>query len=155
MEVSRNLKVDSISRLGFSPPVQVDASSPVLRAIEAMRQHRVGCILVTHKHKLVGLFTERDLLTRVLVINLPMATPLRECMTSELVTVHPKESVRLAIQKMEAGGYRHLPVIDEQNHPVGILSAKRILRYLVEHFPATVFTQPPDGQTFPEQAEGA
>lgn len=156
MEVSRNIKVDSISRLGFSPPHTLNANATVLRAVELLRQHQVGCVLITHNTKLVGLFTERDLLTRVLAIGLPLTTPIRECMTSTLVTVKPKDTVRQAIQKMEAGGYRHLPVIDEHHHPVGILSAKRILAYLVEHFAPTVFNQPPDGQPiYPDHAEGA
>jgi len=155
MEVSRNIKIDSISRLGFSPPVMVEINVSVLRAVEALRQHGVGCVLVVNKDKLVGLFTERDLLTRVLALGLPMSTPLRECMTCSLVTVKPKDTVRQAIQKMEEGGYRHLPVTDEHDRPLGVLSAKRILSYLVEHFSTTVFNQPPDGQHYPDTSEGA
>lgn len=155
MEVSRNIKVDSISRLGFTPPVVVESSATVRQAVDALRLHRVGCVLVVREHKLVGLFTERDLLMRVLALGLPLATPLRECMTCSIVTVKPKDTVKQAIQKMEEGGYRHLPVTDEHNVPVGILSAKRILAYLVEHFPGTVFNHPPDGLRYPDSAEGA
>ena len=59
------------------------------------------------------------------------------------------------IRRMEQGGYRHLPVVDEANRPVGILSVRRIVHYLVEHFPSTVYNLPPDPRTFPQEREGA
>ena len=57
---------------------------------------------------------------------------------------------------MEEGGYRHLPVVVD-DRPVGILSVKRIVHYLVEHFPATVYNLPPDAPTLnhPPKREGA
>ena len=51
--------------------------------------------------------------------------------------------MRAALSKMQRGGYRHLPVVDERGRPVGILSAKHIIRYIVEHFPAVVYNHPP------------
>jgi predicted transcriptional regulator len=56
---------------------------------------------------------------------------------------------------MQEGGYRHLPVIDDANHPIGILSAKRIVHYLVEHFPSAVYNQPPDPHQVPSTPGGA
>ena len=155
MELSRNLKIDSVSRLGPTPPREVEADRAVADAVAVMRQHRVGCLLVTANGKLVGIFTERDLLKRVLAPGLPLTTPLRECMTPNPVTVGPKDPIRVAIQKMQDGAYRHLPVVDENNRPVGVLSAKRIVRYLVEHFPAIVFNLPPDPSNSPVEPEGA
>ena len=143
MELSRNLATDSVRRLLPTAARRVDAGKPVADAVDALREYRVGCLLVTHAEKLVGVFTDRDLLARVLAVGLPLHTPLRECMTAGPVTVGPRDSVRTALQRMQAGGYRHLPVTDEAGRPVGILSAKRIVRYIVEHFPAVVFTQPP------------
>jgi CBS domain-containing protein len=156
MELSRNLKVDSVGRLGPTAPQEVAADRPVRDAVDRLRAANVGCLLVTRRGKLVGIFTERDLLTRVLAVGLPLSVPLTECMTPDPVTVGLKDSVRAAVRKMEAGGYRHLPVVDEAGRPVGILSAKRIVRYLVEHFPATVYNQPPDpGNSYPAAADGA
>ncbi len=145
MELSRNLTVDSVGRLGPTPARQVDAGRPVADAVEVLRREQVGCLLVTHGGKVVGIFTERDLLTRVLAAGLPLNTPLRECMTARPVMVSPHESVKAAVQKMQDGGYRHLPVVDEESRPVGILSAKRIVQYIVEYFPAVVYTQAPPG----------
>lgn len=120
-----------------------------------MRQWNVGCLLVTRTGRLVGIFTDRDLLTRVLAPGLSLAITIAECMTADPVTVQPKDPVRTAIKRMEKGGYRHLPVIDENNRPVGILSARRVVHYLVEHFPGLVYNQPPDPNRFPDTPDGA
>lgn len=155
MELSRNIRVDSVSRLDPTPPRAIDAEAAVSDAIAAMRQDNVGCLLVTDGGRVVGIFTERDLLTRVLARGRSFDTPMRACMTPNPVTVNPKDPVRTAIRRMQKGGYRHLPVVDDDGRPIGMLSSRRVVHYLVEHFPALVFNQPPDSNHFPELPEGA
>ena len=155
MELSRNLKVDSVARLDPTPPRAVDVAGTAADAVEAMREGNVGCLLITDRGRVVGVFTERDLLTRVLAPGRPLTASIRACMTANPVTVSPKDSVRTAVRRMQKGGYRHLPVVDEAGRPVGILSARRVVHYLVEHFPALVFNLPPDPNRYPETAEGA
>ena len=155
LELSRNLKCDSVARLQPTPPLAIDAAEAVAAAVEAMRTGHVGCLLVTRGVRLAGIFTERDLLARVLAAGLPLDTPVLWCMTPDPVTVEPKDSVRTAIKRMEAGGYRHLPVVDEGNRPVGVLSARRVVHYLVEHFPGLVYNLPPDLDRVPELPDGA
>ena len=155
LELSRNLKCDSVARLQPTPPLAIDAAEAVAAAVEAMRTGHVGCLLVTRGVRLAGIFTERDLLVRVLAAGLPLDAPMSWCMTPDPVTVEPKDSVRTAIKRMEAGGYRHLPVVDGRNRPVGILSARRVVHYLVEHFPGLVYNLPPDPDRVPEHPDGA
>jgi len=155
MELSRNLRIDSVSRLQPTPPRRVEADAPVSEAVAVMRRERVGCLLVVEGGRLVGVFTERDILTRVLARSLPLSVAVRAVMTPDPITVTPKDSIRTAVQRMETGGYRHLPVVDEDLRPVGILSVKRVVHYLVEHFPGTVYNQPPDPDAVPAEREGA
>jgi CBS domain-containing protein len=154
-ELSRNLRVDSVARLGVLPPVTLDVNTLVRAAVETMRASRSGCLLVTQGDRLVGLFTERDLLTRVLAVGRSLDTPLREVMTSQPTTAELQEPLRVAIRRMQEGGYRHLPIVDGSGRPVGIISARQVVHYLVEHFPEVVFNQPPDPRQFPEVPEGA
>lgn len=154
-ELSRNLRADSISRLDLSPPLGIDANQPVSAAVARMRDGEVGCLLVTRAGRLVGIFTERDLLTRVLAAGLPLSTPMAECMTTDPVRVRAKDSVRVAMQRMELGGYRHLPVVDDKDRPTGVLSARRVMHYLVEHFPGLIYNQPHDPSRVPETEHGA
>jgi CBS domain-containing protein len=155
MELSRNLRVDTIARLDPSPPHAVDADAAVADAVATMRAERVGCVLVTDRGRLVGLFTERDLLARVLARGKAFDLLLRSCMTPNPITVGPGDSIRTAVRRMQKGGYRHLPVVDANGRPVGVVSARRVVHYLVEHFPALVHNQPPDAQQYPEAPEGA
>lgn len=154
MDLARVLKVESVSRLHPTPPWKVKPEQTVAEAADLMREKSVGCLLVCQDDRMIGLFTERDLMRRVLAAGRPLSTPVQEVMTPNPVTVDPKDPIAAAIRRMEDGGYRHLPVTFE-GKPVGILSVKRIVHYLVEHFPATVYNLPPDPQARQVRREGA
>lgn len=155
MELARNLKVESVSRLQPSQPVLMERRRSVSDAVKLMRESQGGCILVCEQGALVGIFTERDLLRRVIAQGKNWNTPVGEVMTADPICVCAKDPIRLAVRRMEKGNYRHLPVTDESGRPVGLLSVKRIVHYLAEHFPATVYNLPPDPRAVPEQPEGA
>jgi len=155
MDLPRNLKIESVSRLHPTPPRQVRPEQSVAEAVALMRQQDVGCLLVCNGPRLVGIFTERDLMSRVLAARLPLTEPVSRFMTPNPVAVHPKDPIGLAVRRMEEGGYRHLPVVDEAGRPVGVLSVKRIVHYLVEHFPGTVYNLPPDPGAISQEREGA
>jgi CBS domain-containing protein len=156
MELARNLRKDHVSRLEPTPPRMVDLGAEVAQAVELMRRESVGCVLVCDREgKLLGLFTERDLMCRVLAVGKSLNLPISEVMTPEPVTVKPKDSIRIAVRTMKSGGYRHLPVVDDERRPVGILSVKRVVHYLVEHYPAAIYNQPPEPGSAPASAEGA
>jgi CBS domain-containing protein len=154
MDLARNLKVESVSRLHPTPPRMLRPAQTVAEAVALMRHEQVGCVLVGEDQHIVGIFTERDLMRRVMATGMPLTLPLSECMTPDPVTVHPKEPIGSAVRRMEEGGYRHLPVVDD-GKPVGILSVKRIVHYLVEHFPGTVYNLPPDPGAVQQEREGA
>jgi CBS domain-containing protein len=157
MELARNLKVECVSRLRLGPMVCLPEEASVAEAIDAMRQQRVGGVLVCRAgdNALVGIFTERDLLRRILAVDAPLITPLSRCMTPQPQTTTLHEPVGVAVQRMQRGGYRHLPVVDEQGRPVGMLSSRAVVHYLVEHFPSTIYCLPPDPDLLPLQREGA
>jgi CBS domain-containing protein len=155
MDLTRNLKVDSVSRLRPTPPRCIDPAGTVADAVALMRKERVGCLLVCQGGRLLGIFTERDLTRRVLAVGEALTRPVSAFMTPDPVVVHRKESVGSAVRRMQEGGYRHLPVVDEAGRPEGVLSVKRIVHYLAEHFPATVYNLPPDPGVVPQTPEGA
>jgi signal-transduction protein with cAMP-binding, CBS, and nucleotidyltransferase domain len=154
MDLTRNLKSESVSRLHPTQAWLVQPAQPVADAVKLMREKRVGCVLVCEQRRIIGIFTERDLARRVVGPGLPLTTPIAECMTPDPITVHPKDSISCAVKRMQKGGYRHLPVVIDEK-PVGILSVKRIVHYLVEHFPTMVYNLPPHPQPFHPQREGA
>jgi len=155
MELSRNLREDSVSRLNPTAPRKVAHDATVGEAVELMRRERVGCLLVCESDRLVGIFTERDLMIRIVGIGRPLLARMTEVMTPQPVTVRMQDSIRTAIKRMQSGGYRHLPIVEELHRPIGILSVKRIVHYLVEHFPGTIYNLPPDPGAIPLEREGA
>src|ERR1700730_15608210 len=144
MNLAKNLKIDSVSRLNPSAPLQVGPTQTVAEALDLMRRDGVGCLLVCQQDQVLGIFTERDLMRRVLAAGKPLTVPVSKCMTPNPVVVHAKDPIAAVVRKMEVGGYRPLPVVDEMGRPTGILSVKRIVHYLAEHFPATIYNLPPD-----------
>lgn len=155
MELARNLKVESVSRLRPGTPVCLAPEQTVADAVTIMRQQRQGCVLICQDGRLVGLFTERDLLRRVLAAGQSLSIRLADCMTPAPVVVRESEPIAAAIRRMQEGGYRHLPVVDANGAPTGVLSVKRIVHYLVEHFPSTIYCLPPDPEVYPLEREGA
>ena len=155
MDLAKTLKIDSVSRLHTSPPLRISPTQTVAEAAGLMRQEGVGCLLVCEGDRMVGIFTERDLMRRVLAAGKPLTLTVAECMTPDPVAVHRKEPIGAAVRRMEEGGYRHLPVVDEAGCVVGVLSVKRIVHYLVEHFPATIYNLPPALDVVQQRPEGA
>jgi CBS domain-containing protein len=155
MELTRHLKSETVGDLRPGPALCVKPSDTIGAAIGVMRQQQVGCLLVCSDKKVIGVFTERDLMTRVLAVNRPLTTLVADVMTPEPVTVTKEDSIRRALVRMERGGYRHLPVVDDAGKAIGILSVRKIVHYLAEHFPAAVYNQPPDSATYPKHRGGA
>jgi CBS domain-containing protein len=100
----------------------------VLEVAKRMTQLRVGAILVMQGDALVGIFSERDLMTRVVVAGRDAAsTPISAVMTRELVTASLRDRVDACEEKMKGAGCRHLPILAE-GRVVGILSMRDLLR---------------------------
>jgi CBS domain-containing protein len=89
-----------------------------------MRDWNVGAVLITDDGRLTGIFTERDMINRVVACERePKTTPLAEVMTAGPSTISPKATALEALRLMEDGGYRHLPVVAGK-HLVGIVSRR-------------------------------
>jgi len=120
-------------------PVTVDLRDTVDSAIRIMQDRRIGCVLVVTRGRLAGIFTERDVLTKILRKGLdPAKLPVETCMTPEPETLREDDSVACAVNRMHLGGYRHLPIVDEQGAPVGVISVRDVIDELAMLFPEEV-----------------
>jgi CBS domain-containing protein len=108
----------------------------VSEAAALMRDGKVGAVLVVEGERLVGIFTERDAVYRVMAANRdPRATLLEEVMTRDPLTVSPDESFGWALLLMHENGFRHAPVVAE-GRPIGVVSARHALDPELEEFAA-------------------
>jgi len=127
-----HILLDSIKDLAVFQPASVNSSDPVSHAIELMRERRAGCVLVIDDGKLSGILSEVDLLFRMTGQSHPSDMKASEIMTPNPETIDAEASMAYALHLMSNGGYRHLPVLAEDNS-IGILSIKDLLRYLNRH----------------------
>jgi CBS domain-containing protein len=98
-----------------------------------MVRHGIGCLVVERDGELVGIVTERDVLNKISE-KLPLDQPVAEFMTVAPTTIESTESIAYALNTMDLGGYRHLPIIDDDGKAVGIISVRDILRFLCIRF---------------------
>ncbi|WP_431856186.1 CBS domain-containing protein [Azospirillum sp.] len=104
--------------------VTVPRTASVRTAAHMMREYRIGALPVVDGERLVGIFTERDALFRVLAGRLdPDRTQVDEVMTRDPTTIGPDRSIVDALHYMHDGGYRHLPVV-ERGRPIGMVSIR-------------------------------
>ena len=103
----------------------------------------------------IGIFTERDVLTKVVEQKVDLATPIEKLMTPDPKVLKREDSVADAIRLMNQGGYRHIPIVDDQGEVQGIVRVRDIIKYLAEHFPYEVYNLPPDPRQIIRAPEGA
>ncbi len=105
-------------------PVTMPETATVQAACQRMRDRRVGAVLVTDKrHRLVGIFTGRDAVTRVLAPGRDCATTkLLDVMTAKPTTLPPAVTSVEALRLMRDGGFRHVPVVEDNGHIVSVIS---------------------------------
>ncbi len=137
-------------------PVCVTPSTSLWQAIERMNELSVGCVLVEDGGRLCGIFTERDVLTKVVGQDLDLErTCIADFMTREPEVLSPDDRVSFALNKMSVGGFRHVPLVDEQGRPAGVVSMRNIVDYMVELFRTEILNLPPSPRQLLRSREGA
>ena len=128
------LVTDPVSALAPNVPITAGEHSSLARTIRQMNRHNIGCVLVTDEEdKLVGIFTEWDVLMRVsgIVDDLAQQT-LADYMTPEPQALKADLPIAHALNLMSVHGFRHLPLVDDNGRPTGIISFRDVVKYLNE-----------------------
>jgi CBS domain-containing protein len=126
------------------PAVALGHQAPVRDAIAVMREKQLSCVLVVEHGQLVGVFTERDVVTKVAATPLDVDhVPLRDVMQPDPECLQLDDELVYALQQMLRGAYRHVPVVDEQRRPTALVSLQTIIEELVAAFPHELLNLPP------------
>lgn len=149
------LRGHKIQYLRISPAICIGEGSQVRDAIRQMQKHRVGCILVCEHEHIVGIMTEVDVVRRVGRAKHALNDPIHQWMTPSPLSINLDSSIWDAAKAMKDGGYRHLPVVDREEKPIGFVSIRNIVTYLADQFPDTIYILPPDPDKIPTAPEGA
>jgi len=125
-------------------PVCVSPMLSVREAVDRMNHQRVGCVLVEQNGLLIGVFTERDVLSKVVPAKADIdKTRVADVMTADPECLTLEDGVAYALNKMSVGGFRHVPLIDEEGHPVGVVAMRDVVDFIVDLFPGEVLNLPP------------
>jgi len=155
MEIEERIKAIEVVALGMDPPVVADASTVLRDIVRRMRDDRSGCALLTSEGKLAGIFTERDLVLRVIGVEGALNQPVSAVMTPDPDRVGHKDPLATAVRLMRRRGFRNVPVVDEAGQVVGCVRHKDVVNYLAEVYPEGVLNLPPDpGQVILEREGG-
>jgi CBS domain-containing protein len=144
-EIRGALLNDKIAVLGPAEPVCLRETATVQEAIERMLSRRqAGVLIVDADGRLIGIFTERDVLTRVAGQGRdPRQTALGTVMTRDPDALGPGDRVAYAVHSMSVAGYRTVPLVDAQRRPLGVVTVSDVIRWLADLFPEAVLNLPP------------
>lgn len=144
----------ALSRDSFYLPIRqlfskhaltVDVDDRVDHAMAKMREAEYGAVVVTRAGRVAGLLTERELICNVVgVIEGYEGCPVHRVMRSDPVTLRPDDPILYVLHNMQAGGYRHIPIVDEQQQPVSVVSLKDVLRFVLGYFSNDVHNLTPE-----------
>lgn len=117
----------------FSKNFTIDSSMTMLDAVKVMAEAHIGAVLLTDNHKIVGIFTERDYLTKgELAGRVAKDTKLKDVMTPNMMTVSMDTSVEKCVALMKQYQIRHLPVV-EHDQLVGLVSMRDVMAVVIEN----------------------
>ena len=123
-----------VSDLGSPIPVTLDVEDSVEEAVNFMLLKQMGCVLATTGETLAGILTERDIITKVVIERSDMSSVrIAQVMTPNPESFRETDTIGSVIKKMSAGGFRHAPIVDVENKPVGIISVRDIVQFVANN----------------------
>ncbi len=129
--LERALSKDPVTEIQSGPYAEVPSVTPIRQAVQVLHGLKVASLLVVDEDKLVGIFTERDVLERVAERFQRIAdAPISEVMTLDPLVVHDTDLAGVALRAIAAAGYRHVPVLSASNRLLGIVSPRRVFSFL-------------------------
>lgn len=144
MNVEADLKQEKIRHLDLNEFTAVESGTAVRLVIDKLRQERRNCALVMKDGALIGIFTDRDVLRKVVTHPESWDEPIDEVMTPNPTIVEPDCPADEALAVMGEGYIRNVPVVDADGKIHGNVSYYAFIKFLADRFPQEVYNLPPD-----------
>ena len=154
MSLKQELMNERVAHLDLSRFCQVDSGTAVRQTLSEMRQRKTNVCLVTSGDALIGILTERDVLTKVATTPENLDKPVDNIMTANPITVTPNSSAADALWLMDDKKFRNLPVVNESGTIVGNMTHQAVISFLAARYPIEVLNRPPHPDQFPRKQEG-
>ena len=151
---SRKARADTVSSMETDDYVCIAPATPLSQAIEAMKQDEGGCVIVCEDNsRLVGIFTERDLLTKIVGQDVDLNAPISNWMSPVVATLGPEATIGETVTMMNDKGHRNIPLVRD-GRLVGSVSVFDVISYLAESYPKTTMNLPPNPNQVMDSEEG-
>jgi CBS domain-containing protein len=151
---SRKARQDSVSSMETDDYVCIEPSTALSQAIEAMKKDEGGCaIICATDGSVVGIFTERDLLTKIVGQEIDLNAPVSNWMSPVVATLTPAATIGDVVTIMNDKGYRNLPLV-KGGKLVGSISVFDVIGYLAESYPKTTMNLPPNPDQVMDSTDG-
>ena len=130
--VETQFLAQAVEVLDPPPPITLLQTVSVREAVQCLQKNKIGCVLaVDDDGRLTGVFSERDVVSRVILKDIDIdKLSLADVMTKNPRTEKITTTVAFILQQMSDGGFRHLPLMDEDDYPIGIVSVKDVLDFI-------------------------
>lgn len=129
----------AISDISMPKVICVDESSSIKAVIDIMQSKKIGSVVVTRDGELSGIVTERDILMKVIcLIDDLENTPVTKVMTEDPQSLRKEDEIAYILNNMHVGGYRHIPIVNENDQPVSMISIKDVVSWILDHFPQEI-----------------
>jgi CBS domain-containing protein len=133
---------ECVSVLRTDDYIAISPHTPLSQAIEAMKRDEGGCVIVLDDGRLAGIFTERDLLTKVLSAGVDLESPIANWMQPTVETLAPQATIGEAVNLMNERSFRNIPLV-RYGELIGSISVFDIITYLAECYPKETMNLPP------------
>lgn len=153
--VDEVFQTDPISALGLPPPISIGRDSSVGAALDAVKRHGMGYVLIVEHGLPVGIMSEREVLMKIVARDVKYDSSVDTYMSHSPETLTLRDPIARAIHLMIEGGERHIPIVDTDGKAVAVLRTLDIIHFLAEAFPAQVMNLPPRPHQLIPEPEGA
>ena len=143
-----------IRQVPLASGIVLPENTPLSDVLDSMREKKTGCVVTSKNSKITGIFTERDLLNKVINEAVDWKSPIIKFVTPNPATMKADEPLRKALYLMRKKNFRHIPIFEEDGSLLGVLSVRNVIKLTAEHFPAEVMNLPPKLHHHPRKPEG-
>lgn len=134
---------DPISSMHLEKPLIVDLGTSLRHVLDTMQNNKRNCVVTLKNDELGGILTERDILLKVTGKGYDLdLTVIDEFITLSPDYVTPDDPLAYALNKMHIGGYRNVPVVNDELYPIGVISITDIISTIAEYFHSEIINLP-------------
>ena len=156
-KIAKAIKLtDNISSIGIKKAILKDENASLQSVIESMQLSHSSCILIINNNKITGIFTERDVITKVVGKNVNLENEeICNYMTNKPEILHSDDSIAFALNKMTDGGFRHVPIVHTKSKEIFVISMQDIINSIGDFYFDDIVNLPPKPLRSTSQREGA